>query len=140
MIDKNLARSLLFIAIALAFGLSSLGYQIGELAQAGPGLFPLMVSCLLLLIGLVSLIRARVVVPEPMTFKLRNILIILVSIAGFALVSELLNVTAGVFFLVFCSSLAASSRSWQRSLKISVGLAAIAFGLHHLLGLNLSLY
>ena len=40
------------MAIALLFGLAALRYPLGQFSRAGPGLFPLMVSCLLFVIGL----------------------------------------------------------------------------------------
>src|SRR3974390_1442623 len=48
--DRNLLRGIVLIAIALAFGLGALRYPTGTLARAGPGLFPLMVASLLLLV------------------------------------------------------------------------------------------
>jgi hypothetical protein len=43
-------------------------------------------------------------------------------------------------FMVFVASLAGTSYSWKRSLKISAGLIAVAFAFQKLLGLNLPLY
>ena len=57
--DRNLVRGLFLLAISLAFGLGSLRYHVGEFSRAGPGLFPLMVSCLLFLIGLITVVRSR---------------------------------------------------------------------------------
>ena len=42
--------------------------------------------------------------------------------------------------MVFCSSLAGTSYSVVRNLKISAGLVAMAFAFQKLLGLNLPLY
>lgn len=135
--DRNLARALLFMLIGLAFGLGSLRYSIGQLSQAGPGLFPLMVSGLLFLIGLISLVRSRFVQADPLSFNIKNIAIVLLSLCGFAVLTQYLDVVAGIVFLVVCSSFAATSRSLPRSLKVSVGLTAMAYALHRLLGLNL---
>ena len=59
--DRTLVRGLFLVAISLAFGLQSLRYPIGNFSRAGPGLFPLMVSCLLLLIGVITVVRSRFV-------------------------------------------------------------------------------
>ena len=66
--DRNLVRGLVLIAISLAFGLPALRYPIGEFSHAGAGLFPLMVSGLLLLIGVVTMVRARFVEHVPLDF------------------------------------------------------------------------
>ena len=138
--DRNLARGLFLAAVSLAFGLGALRYPIGDFANAGAGLFPLMVSSLLFVIAVVTIVRARLVQPEPLDFNVKNIALILASLCGFALVSKLLNMTAGIVFMVFVASFAGSSHSWQRSLKISAGLVLVAFGFQKLLGLNLPLY
>jgi hypothetical protein len=139
MIDRNLARGLFLAAVSLAFGLGALRYPIGDFARAGPGLFPLMVSSLLLVIAVATIIRSRFVKPERLEFNVKNIGLLLGALCGFALVSHLLNMIAGIIFMVFVGTLAGSSYSWKRNLKISAGLIAVAFAFQKLLGLNLPL-
>ncbi|HEY3633849.1 MAG TPA: tripartite tricarboxylate transporter TctB family protein [Caldimonas sp.] len=138
--DRTLAKGLFLIAISLAFGLQALRYPIGSFSHAGPGLFPLMVSSLLLLIGVIIAVRSRFDPRVPMTFNFRNIAIILASLCGFSVISAFVNMIAGITFMVFLSSLAASSYSLVRCLQISAGLIAVAFAFQKLLGLNLPLY
>ncbi len=128
------------MTIALVFGLGSFNYQIGHFSRSGPGLFPLMVSCLLFLIGLVSVVRSRFVKPVPLNYNMKNIALVLSGLCGFALLSENLNMIAGIVFLVFCVSFAGTTYSLVRNLKISAGLIAIAFGFRYLLGLQLPLF
>jgi tripartite tricarboxylate transporter TctB family protein len=138
--DQNLVRGLVLIAISLVFGLSALRYPLGDFSRAGPGLFPLMVSSLLLLIGVVTVIKSRFVKAVPLGFNLKNIAIILLSLCGFALISKYVNMIAGIVFMVFFSSIAASTYSIARNAKVAAGLVAIAFAFQKLLGLNLPLY
>lgn len=139
--DRNLVRGLVLMAISLAFGLESLRYPIGQLSHAGAGLFPLMVSGLLLLIGAITVLRSRFVERVHLDIQGRNIAIILASLCGFALISEHLNMTAGIAFMVFCASFAGTaSYSVPRNLKIAAGLIAVAFAFQKLLGFNLPLY
>lgn len=139
--DRNLVRGLLFMAISLVFGLASLRYPIGQFSRAGPGLFPLLVSSLLFLIGLISVVRSRFVERAHLNFRMKNIAIILASLCGFAVVSEHLNMIAGILFMVFCASFAGtSSYSVMRNLKISAGLIAVALAFQELLGFSLPLY
>ena len=129
------------MAISLAFGLQSLRYPIGEFSRAGAGLFPLMVSCLLLLIGVITVVRSHFVERVHLDFQMKNIAIILSSLCGFALASRFLNMTVGIAFMVFCASFAGtSSYSVMRNLKIAAGLIAVAFAFQKLLGFNLPLY
>ena len=138
--DRNLVRGVFLIAISLAFGLWSLRYPMGQFSRAGPGLFPFMVSCLLFLIGLITVVRSRFVERVHLDFKMKNISLILASLCGFAVISEYVNMIVGIVFMVFCASFAGTSYSVVRNLKVSAGLIAFAFAFQKLLGLNLPLY
>jgi hypothetical protein len=138
--DRDLARGLFLVAISVAFGLASLRYQIGQFSHAGPGLFPLLVSGILFLLGLISVVRSRYVEPVRLNFNMKNIALILLSLCGFAVISERVNMIAGITFMVFCASFAGSSYSVVRNVKVSAGLIAVAFAFQRLLGLSLPLY
>lgn len=139
--NANLVRGLVLIAIALAFGLQSLRYPIGEFSRAGAGLFPLMVSFLLLLIGVITVVRSRFVEYVHIQFNMKNIAIILGSLGGFALISEHVNMIAGIAFMVFCASFAGTAKySVVRNIKIAAGLILVALAFQKLLGFNLPLY
>jgi len=139
--DRNLIRGLFIMAISVVFGLSSLRYPIGQFSRAGPGLFPLLVSSLLFLIGVITVVRSRFVERVHLDFNVRNIGLILASLCGFALISEHVNMIAGIVFMVFCVSFAGTAPySVMRNLKISAGLIAIALAFQKLLGFNLPLY
>src|SRR4249920_274470 len=132
--NRNLLRGLFLIAISLVFGLVSLRYPMGQFSRAGPGLFPLLVSSLLLLIGLITVVRSRLVERVHLAFNIKNIGLILASLCGFALISEHLNMIAGIVVMVFCVSFAGSSAySVMRNLKISAGLIVVALAFQKLL-------
>ena len=137
--NMGVVRGIFLMAIALIFGLTSMHYKVGQLARTGPGLFPLIVSSMLFLIGLLTLVRARFVATERLNYNVKNILLILGGLCGFALLSQFLNMIAGILFLVFCSSFAGSAHPIVRNLKISAGLIAIAVLFKTLLGLDLPL-
>ena len=139
--DRNLIRGLFLMAISLAFGLTAMRYPIGDFSRAGPGLFPLMVSSLLFLIAVVTVIRSRFVQRVPIEFNPKNIAVILVSLCGLAVISEYVNMIAGIVFMVFIASFAGTaSYSVVRNVKIAAGLIALALAFQKLLGFNLPLY
>jgi hypothetical protein len=138
--NRNLIRGVFLMVVALVFGIWARSYQVGEFSRAGPGLFPLLVSSVLFVIGLITLIRSRFVAPAHIEFNFRNISLILVSLCGFALISQHVNMTAGIVFMVFCSTYAGTSYSLVRNIKISAVLVGIAFAMQHLLGVNLPLF
>lgn len=139
--NQNLMRGLFLLAISLAFGLESMHYQMGDFSRPGPGLFPLMVSSLLFVIGLITVLRSRWVERVPLEFNPKNIAIILASLGGFALISQHVNMIAGIVFMVFCASFAGTaSYSVVRNLKIAAGLVLVGLAFQKLLGFNLPLY
>jgi len=137
--DRNLMRGVVLIAISLAFGLTSLKYPIGDFSRAGPGLFPLMVSSLLFLVGLSTIIRSRFIERVPLAFSPKNIVIILSALCSFSLISHFVNMLLGIVVMVFIASLAASSYSTVRNIKISIGLIIVAYCFQRFLGLQLPL-
>jgi hypothetical protein len=125
--------------IALIFGLASTKYSLGKLSRSGPGLFPLIVSSMLFILGVITIVRARFVEPVPLNYNIKNIGIIILSLLGFVVLSQTINMIAGIIFLVFFSTLAGISYSVVRNLKITAGLLIVALIFKHLLGLNLPL-
>ena len=139
--DRNLVRGLFLMAISLAFGLTAARYPIGDFARAGPGLFPLMIAGLLMLIGLITAVRSRFVDHVPLVFQPKNIALILGALCAFALVSHFLNMILGIIAMVFIASFAGKSKySVVRNIYISIGLVCIALAFQKLLGFNLPLY
>ena len=138
--NRNLLKGLFLIIIALAFGLGSFKYPMGSFDRAGPGLFPLLVSSLVLLLGVITVIRAFLVDRVPMTFSVHNIGLILGSLAGFALISEYVNMILGIIFMVFVAAFAGTNYSIMRNVKVCAGLIAMAFFFWKALGVQLPLF
>ena len=138
--NRNVLKGVLLILIAVVFGLGSLRYPLGHFSHAGPGLFPLLVSGLLLLVGAAIVVRALMAPTAQMEFNLRNIAIVLGSLCAFAVTSAYLNMIAGIVVLVFGASLAGRSYSVVRNAKVASGLIVIALMFQKLLGLQLPLY
>lgn len=138
--NRDSLRGLCLIGIALLFGIPALRYPLGTVARAGPGMFPLFVSALLLIVGVATVIRARFVERSPMVFSFKNVGLILGSLVAFAVASMTLNMVIGIVLLVFCAAFAAPPYSIVRNLQIAAVLIAIAFAFQRLFGLELNLY
>ena len=128
--------SLFLIVFALIFGGVATTYPLARSAAPAPACSRWSAAASPL-IGLITVIRSRYVEPVPLSYSVKNIAIILASLCGFVLISHFLNMLLGIVFLVFCSTLAGTSYSVVRNVKISVGLIAVAFAFKHLLGLGL---
>jgi uncharacterized membrane protein len=107
--------------------------------HAGPGLFPLLLSGLLLVLALITIVQSRFVEPVPFYFNVKNIVLIMVALGGFVLIAKFVAMVLAIAFLVFVGSLAGSSHSWKRSLQVTVALIVVAFLFQKFLGLNLRL-
>ncbi|WP_197328518.1 tripartite tricarboxylate transporter TctB family protein [Ralstonia syzygii] len=141
MINRNLVRGLFIIALSLLFLVpAALHYPIGSFAQGGPGLFPVLVSCMLGVIGISMVIRAFFTAPERLPLNIKNITLIVVGLCTFAVLSEHVNMIVGIVAMVFISTLAATNYSWWLNAKVAAVLVLFAFGFQKLLGLNLPLY
>jgi hypothetical protein len=139
--DRNVLKGLFLIAIALVFGVVAYNnYNIGRVERAGPGFFPLLVSSILFAIGASMVVRARFMERVPMTFNLKNIAIIMASLAAFAVGSAYVNMMLGIVLLVFVSAFAGSTYSVRRNAMVAAVLVGIAFVFQKGLGLQLPLY
>lgn len=138
--NRNLVRALLLAGLALSFGAGSFRYSIGDLSDAGPGLFPLLISTLLLIVSIMMVVRSRYEAAVPLQIGWKRISLVLGGLIGFVLVSKAVGVVGGIVVLVFITALAGKSYSWQRNLQVSIALIAVAFALQSLLGLNIGLY
>jgi hypothetical protein len=92
------------------------------------------------LIGALTVVRSHFYDPVPLDYGVKNIAIILLGLVGFAVISQYINMILAIVFLVFCSTLAGTSYSVVRNIKISVGLILVAFAFKNFLGLSLPLY
>jgi intracellular septation protein A len=137
--DRNLLKGLFLALIALVFGVGAFRYSIGTMERPGPGFFPFMVSSILLVLGLSMAVRARFIPRVPMVFNVKNIAIVLGSLAAFAVASEYVNMMLGIVVLVFGCTFAGTSYSVRRNVAISAVLIAIAFVFQKGLGLQLPL-
>jgi hypothetical protein len=141
MVNQNTGRGLLLAAVAFFFLVQAPKLTIGSLSRPGPGLFPVMVASLLLLIAIVIVVRSRFIeAAVPLDFRIRNIALIAASLVTFTLVSEFVNMLAGIAVMVTLASLASEDFSIPRTATIVGALCLIAFAMKRLLGVQLPLY
>lgn len=61
---KDLLSGLIFVGIGLTFGYATLGYNIGTALRMGPGYFPLVLSGLMVLLGVVITVQSFATGPD----------------------------------------------------------------------------
>jgi hypothetical protein len=139
-INQNLAKGLCLVGIALFFGIQARTYPFGTFSKAGSGMFPLIMSGFLLVLGGAIVVRTLFVESTPLVIHLRNIAIVTASIVGFALLSEYVNMLVALVVMVMVASYAADDFSFSRAVKVTLFLAAIAAAMRFGLGFQLPLY
>ena len=130
------------------FGITeALGYRLGEMRNIGPGAFPLIVSVLILiagvLIGFESIFKRHHdgEYPAPYAPNYRVLLFVMASLLSFAAVTPMFGAVPGIVVCVFLSAQADGSlRLWQTAILAALiaGFCALVFVV--LLNLPLELF
>jgi len=125
----------LFVATGLFFLVQSLGLEIGTAFRMGPGYFPLVLSGILMLLGLVIVVQAARVQGEPIgPLAWRGMLFILPAPILFALLVRGLGFVPAIFITALVASYASSRMTVVMALILSVlvtifSVAVFSYGL-----------
>jgi|SRR5690606_25623036 hypothetical protein len=125
---KNLVSGLIFVGLGLAFGYASLGYQVGTALRMGPGYFPLLLSGLLVLLGVVILIQA--IATEADEAKMERVpwsglALIMGALVFFGATVRGLGLVPALFVATFMSAFASSRTGLFGALAIAAVLVLI---------------
>jgi len=116
--QKDFFSGLMFLVVGIAFAWGATNYTIGEGARMGPGYFPLVLGCILALIGVFITFQALVVETEdgekvgaiawkPLFFIIASNIIFGICIGGIPAIGlPALGLIVGIYALVFVASLA----------------------------------
>lgn len=139
-VNQNLAKGFFLLAIALFFGIQAVGYTVGSFSKAGPGMFPLIVSLMLLTLSGAVIVRTWFMATQPLSFNWRNIGLVTVGLIGFALISEYVNMLVAIVAMVLTASYASDDFKLSRALILAGALSLIALAMRYGLGFQLPLY
>lgn len=109
----------MFIILGLGFSWKATSYQMGTAARMGPGYFPFWLGLVLAVLGLIVLLGSLSKKAEETTvapFDWRIAILVIGSVAVYAVALPLLGIYISVFLLVVISSLA----SHEFNLKVAV--------------------
>lgn len=137
MVSRSLARAVVLGIFAAVFLTGGLGYPIGELSRPGPGLFPIVVSSLLLVIATVMGFEARGNSAEALHFNIKNIAIVLAALIAFVIAARSVGGAIAIILLVFISAIAGRDYSWKRNAVVVAVLIVVALAFQKLLDLPL---
>jgi hypothetical protein len=139
-INQNTGRGALLIAVSLFFLVQAPGLTIGSLSRPGPGLFPVMVASILLTIGTLIVVRSFFIEKVPFEFRFKNIGLIAGALICFAVITDYVNMLAGIAVMGTIACSASEDFSVKRTVVIVAALCLMAFGMKKFLGVQLPLY
>lgn len=123
---KNLGAGVVFVLIALYFGISSVTHlKLGTAFQMGPGFFPLCVAVVLGLFGIGLLVQAAAgQVSRVGTVAWRGLAPILVAPVLFGLLVVPFGLAPSMLVTLLVSTAASRFTTWPLAIGVSAGLTA----------------
>ncbi|MGO4450890.1 tripartite tricarboxylate transporter TctB family protein [Phyllobacterium sp. TAF24] len=119
--SRDLICGLLFIAAGLVFAIQAYGLELGTAFRMGPGYFPLVLACILIVLGVIIIIQGTQLEHEPMgPIAWRGILFILPAPVIFGLTVRGLGFVPALFITGLWAAFA--------SVKMKPGLALVLVG------------
>lgn len=134
---KDILAGLLFVALAAVFGFQSAGLPVGTSTRMGPGYFPILLSGLLGLLGLLVIaqgLRDRAAIPRG--FPLRGSIFVLLAVLAFAAGIDRLGFLPAVAVSVFLGTMA-SKRSRLGGMLLTTAILTLFCWLVFVVGLGL---
>jgi hypothetical protein len=125
-----LASGLIFVGFGLAFGYAASNYPIGTALRMGPGYFPLILSGIMVVLGLVTVVQSLTAGPdaEPVgRVPWRGLILLVGALAFFGLTVRGLGLMPALFVTVFMSALASKRTGVMRALVLAAALSAICY-------------
>jgi putative tricarboxylic transport membrane protein len=122
--QKDFYAGLLFIIFGVAFLWIARDYTFGTARRMGPAFFPVILSAILIIIGIVIGVRGVMVAEEPPRgFTLKGLVLVILSTVLFAALVRTAGVPVATAILVAVSAYASQRFNWKPTLMLSLGLA-----------------
>jgi hypothetical protein len=126
---KDLLAGLIFMGFGLAFGYASLNYSIGTALRMGPGYFPLLLSGLMVLLGIVITVQSFFVGADETPLgrvPWLGLVLIIGALVFFGLTVRGLGLAPALFVTTFLSAYASERTGILEALALAAGLVAVS--------------
>lgn len=122
--QKEFWSGVMFVCFGAAAVFIARNYAITSDEMMGPGLFPIALGFMLVVLGLVAVVRAFVLPGESAgKFALKPLFLVLVSVFVFGLLVRGAGMFPSVFLLVMISTTAGGEFRWKTSLPLAISAA-----------------
>ncbi|CDZ43448.1 tripartite tricarboxylate transporter TctB family protein [Neorhizobium galegae] len=123
-LSQDVLLGLFFTAIGVGSAVMAASYPFGTSSRMGPGYFPVIISSLLVLTGILVLFRSRLTLVAIPEIGWKPIVVVSLAILIFGLVVEPLGLPIAVFLLTVVS--ATTSEKFRLDWKAFAGAVAFA--------------
>lgn len=119
---KDFWSGVMFLLFGMAAVVIGQDYPMGSAGRMGPAYFPVVLGCLLALIGLVIVLRGLWLQGEAVEkFAYRDMFFVLLSVILFGLLVRGAGMAIAVIVLVLVSAFASVKFEWKAALVLAVG-------------------
>jgi hypothetical protein len=124
---KDILGGLVFVAFGLVFAVVATSYEIGSPVRMGPGFFPFVLGCLLVLLGGVIAVKGLLVGEGEAIGAIpwRAVGLIIAAVLFFGLTVRGLGLVPSVFVTALVSGYASRRTSLVMGLLVTVGLTLL---------------
>lgn len=123
----NALCGVIFVAFGAYFAINALGMELGTPFRMGPGFFPLFLSAVLILFGVVIAVQSMRFEGEPIgRFALRGMVFILPAPVLFALTLKGLGFVPSIFLTTLLASFASTRMTALVAVLLSLAMTAFA--------------
>ena len=140
--QRDFWSGLMFLGVGIGFAVGATNYSMGTSARPGAGYFPLILSVIMAILGVIVLFKALTIETEggdPVgAFAWRPLITIVAAITVFGLALPRLGMIIAVPLLIIITSMAGTEFSWKGVLLSCVVLTAGAWGIF-IAGLKLTI-
>jgi hypothetical protein len=120
---KDFWIGLIYIFFGSSAILIARDYSMGSATKMGPAYFPTILGCLLLAIGVISVIRSFLVPGPPVgPFALKGLVLVTASVVAFGLVVRGLGLAIALPLLIIVSAYGSTRFRWRPTLLMAAGL------------------
>lgn len=125
---KDLASGLIFIGFGLAFGYASQTYDLGTALRMGPGYFPLLLSGILVLLGVIIMVQSFLTGPDETPLERvpwLGLVLIMGGLVFFGLTVRGLGLAPALFVTTFMSAFASERTGIVGALAMAAAMVVI---------------
>ena len=120
---KDFWTGILYIVFGAAAIIIARDYGMGTAHKMGPAYFPMVLSALLIVIGIISLVRSFIKPGSPISgYAFKGLLLVTVSTVLFGLIVRGAGLVIALPMLVIASSYASKKFNWKYSVSMAAGL------------------